>query len=125
MKLEDLEFGAFKEIEPQIVEIIINEGVVLDGEKIQSIEEGLLDKYSDRYALLVNRINHYSHTHESMMRVSRLRNLAGIAILVYEDFARQVAAIHELYQRNIGVFDDRGKAITWLRNQLKEEPSGS
>jgi len=120
MKLEDLEFGDLKEIEPQIVEVIINEGIVLDGDKIQRIEERLLEKYSNRYALLVNRKNHYSHTHESMMRVSRLRNLAGIAILVYEDFAKQVALIHELYQRNIEVFDDRGKAITWLRNVLEE-----
>ena len=86
MKLEDLEFGDLKEIEPQIVEVIINEGIVLDGDKIQRIEERLLEKYSNRYALLVNRKNHYSHTHESMMRVARLRNLAGIAILVYEDF---------------------------------------
>ena len=116
MKLEDLEFGDFKEIEPQIVEIIINEGVVLDGEKIQMIEEGLLEKYSTRYALLVNRIHHYSHTHESMMKVSRLKNLAGIAILVYEHFAKQVAVIHELYQQNINVFDDREKAITWLKD---------
>ena len=120
MKLEDLEFGDLKEIEPQIVEVIINEGIVLDGDKIQRIEERLLEKYSNRYALLVNRKNHYSHTHESMMRVARLRNLAGIAILVYEDFAKQVALIHELYQRNIEVFDDRGKAITWLRNVLEE-----
>ena len=120
MKLEDLEFGDLKEIEPQIVEVIINEGIVLDGEKIERIEERLLEKYSNRYALLVNRKNHYSHTHESMMRVARLRNLAGIAILVYEDFAKQVALIHELYQRNVEVFDDRGKAITWLRNVLEE-----
>ena len=125
MKLEDLEFGDFKEIEPQIVEVIINEGIALDGEKIQRIEERLLEKYSNRYALLVNRINHYSHTHESMMKVSRLRNLVGIAILVYEDFAKQVAAIHELYQRNVAVFDDREKAITWLRNLLKETSTGS
>ena len=118
MKLEDLEFGDFQEIEPQIVEVIIHAGVVLDGDKIQRIEEGLLGKYSNRYALLVNRINHYSHTHESMMRVARLRNLGGIAILVYEDFAKQVAVIHELYQRNVGVFDDRGEAIIWLRNSL-------
>jgi len=118
--MEDLKFGDFKEIEPEIVEIIINEGVVLDADKIQIIEERLLEKYSNRYALLVNRINHYSHTHESMMKVSRLRNLAGIAILVYQDFAKQVAAIHELYQRNVAVFDDREKAITWLRNLLKE-----
>ena len=52
------------------------------------------------------------------MKVSRLRNLAGIAILVYEDFAKQVAAIHELYQRNVKIFDDREKAIEWLRNLL-------
>ena len=109
MKLEDLEFGDFKEIEPRIVEIIINEGAVLDADKIQMIEDRLLEKYSDRYALLVNRINHYPHTHESMMKVSRLRNLTGIAILVYEEFAKQVAAIHELYQRNVAVFNDRKK----------------
>jgi hypothetical protein len=120
VKLEGIEFGDFKEIEPQIMEVIIHEGVVLDADKIQMIEEGLLEKYSNRYALLVNRINHYSHTHESMMKVSRLKNLVGIAILVYEDFAKQVAAIHELYQRNVAVFDDRKKAITWLRSLLKE-----
>jgi hypothetical protein len=120
MKLEDLDFGDFKEIEPQIVEVIINEGVVLDGDKIQRVEEGFLEKYSNRYALLVNRINRYSHTHESMMRVSRLKNLAGMAILVYEDFAKQVALIHELYQQNVSVFDDRGKAIAWLRNILEK-----
>ena len=81
MELENLEFGVFKEIEPQIVEIIINEGVVLDGEKIQEIEESLLEKYDSRYALLVNRKNRYSHTHESMMKVARMKNLAAIAIL--------------------------------------------
>ena len=124
MKLEDLEFGDFKEIEPRIVEIIINEGAVLDADKIQMIEDRLLEKYSDRYALLVNRINHYPHTHESMMKVSRLRNLTGIAILVYEEFAKQVAAIHELYQRNVAVFNDREKAVTWLRNLVKNHPPG-
>ena len=121
MKLENLKFGVFKEIEPLILEVIINEGVMLDGKKVQRIEAGLLDKYKGRYALLVNRINRYSHTHESMMQVSRLRNLAGIAILVYEDFAKQVAAIHELYQRNVGVFDDREKAIAWLKEVLESE----
>jgi hypothetical protein len=118
MELKDLKFGVFEEAEPQIMEIIINEGVVLDEEKIQKIEEGLLGKYSGRYALLVNRKNRYSHTHESMMKVARLRNLIAIAILVYKDFAKQAAQIHELYQQNVNIFDDREKALTWLRDLL-------
>jgi hypothetical protein len=118
MKLKDLEFGVLKEIEPQIVEVIIHEGVVLDGDKIEKIEESLLGKYSGRYATLVNRKNRYSHTHESMMKVARMKNLAAIAILVYEDFAKQAALIHELYQQNVNIFEDRDKAITWLREML-------
>ena len=56
--------------------------------------------------------------------VHLLSNMAGIAILVYEDFAKQVAAIHELYQRNVEVFEDREKAVAWLRNMLVEESNG-
>ena len=123
MKLDDLDFADFKEIEPRIMEITTHEGVQLDGDKIERIEEALLEKYSDPYALLVNRINRYSHTHESMMRVSRMKNLVCIAILVYEDFAKQVAAIHELYQQNVSVFDDRKKAITWLKEFLEKNHS--
>ena len=124
MKLEDLEFGVYKEIEPQIVEVLINEGVILDIDKVQRAEEALLEKYNCQYACLVNRINRYSHTHESMGKVAKYRNLAGMAVLVYDEFGRQAAAIHKLYQDNVAVFEDREKAIIWLRNLLKKTSSG-
>jgi len=41
MGLEDLEFGTFREIGPNILEIIINKGVELDLAKIKKIEEAL------------------------------------------------------------------------------------
>lgn len=120
MGLENLEFGTFREIEPNILEIIINKGVQLDLAKIQEIEKGLLEKYKNPYALLVNRVNSYSHTHESMEKVANLRNLAGIAILVYTDFSRHTAMVHTLYQDNVRVFDDREEAVTWLMNILNK-----
>ena len=46
--------------------------------------------------------------------------LAGMAILVYDEFGRQAAAIHKLYQDNVAVFEDRRKAIIWLKNLLEE-----
>jgi hypothetical protein len=120
MGLEDLEFGTFREIGPNILEIIINKGVELDLAKIKKIEEGLLEKYKGPYSLLVNRMNSYSHTHESMEKVANLRNLAGIAILVYTDFARHAATVHKLYQDNVQVFDDREEAVTWVKNILNK-----
>lgn len=118
MKLDQLEFGSFWEIEPKILEIIINEGVELRREHIERIEEGVLEKFSDKYALLINRVNSYSHTHDSMLRVAKMKNLTALAIVVYSDKAQHAAMVHRIYQDNIRVFDDKEEALSWLRETL-------
>jgi hypothetical protein len=120
MVLDELTFGAFREIAPNIMEIIINEGVELSGKHIEQIEEGLLEKYNTPYALLINRVKSYSHTHASMQRVAKLRNLAALAIVVHSGASEHAAMIHGLYQDNIRVFDDKDKAATWLRYSIAE-----
>lgn len=119
MILDELTFGIFREIEPGIMEIIVNEGVELSSEHIERIEEGLLEKYSNAYALLINRVNSYSHTHASMQKVATLRNLAALAIVVYSDVSKHAAMIHRLYQDNLQVFDDKDTATAWLRDSMR------
>lgn len=116
MILDELTFGIFREIEPGIMEIIIDEGIELGLTHIEKIEAGLLEKYSNAYALLINRLNSYSHTLESMQKVAKLQNLAAIAIVVYSDTSKHTANIHHLYQNNLQVFEERDRAIVWLRN---------
>lgn len=119
MTLDKLTFGTYIEIEANIVEVIINEGVELTKKMIQQAEEALLEKYgSDSYALLVNRVNPYSHTVGSMQQVAKMKNLAAIAILVYSDSAKHAASIHELFQKNIRVFENREESIAWLKTFL-------
>jgi hypothetical protein len=119
MTLDELTFGTYKEIEANIVEVIINEGVELTKKMIQQAEKALLEKYgSDSYALLVNRVHSYSHTVGSMQQVAKMKNLAAIAILVYSDSSKQAATIHELFQKNIHVFENREESITWLKTFL-------
>jgi hypothetical protein len=119
MKLDELPFGTYREIEANIVEIIINEGVELTHEMIEQAEEALLEKYgSDSYGLLVNRINPYSHTVGSMKKVAKMRNLAALAIVVYSDLSKHAAAIHKLYQKNLRVFKNKEEALAWLRTFL-------
>jgi hypothetical protein len=119
MILDELTFGIFREIEPGIMEIIVNEGVELSSEHIERIEEGLLEKYSNAYALLINRVNSYSHTHASMQKVASLRNLVALAIVVYSDVSKHAAMIHRLYQDNLRVFDDKDTATAWLRDSMR------
>ncbi len=116
MILDGITFGSFREIEPGIMEIVINEGIELGSKHIDNIEAGLLELYSDAYALLINRVNSYSHTLESMQKVAKLQNLAALAIVVYSDMSKQAAMIHHLYQDNLRVFEDKERAIVWLRN---------
>ena len=119
MILDELTFGIFREIEPGIMEIIINEGIELNSKHIERIEEGLLEKYSHPYALLINRLNAYSHTHASMQRVAMLRNLTALAIVVYSDVSKHAAMVHQLYQDNLQVFGDKNTATAWLRDSMK------
>jgi hypothetical protein len=117
MILDELTFGIFREIEPGIIEIIINEGIELGAKHIEKTEAGLLEQYkSASYALLINRVNQYSHTFESIQKVAKLKNLAALAIVVYSDISKHAAKIHLMYQDNLRVFDDRQKAIAWLRD---------
>lgn len=121
MLLDMLPFGEFREIEPQIVEATIFEGVELDRHKIGLVLAGLNEKYRKPYAVLSNRINRYSHTHESMQALADESQLRGMAVLVYSSISNVAAGIHELYQDNVRVFHIREAALEWLRLTLAAE----
>lgn len=119
MLLDILPFGQFREIENNIIEATIFEGVELDSRRSAQIVAALYERYRDeRYAILSNRVNRYSHTHESMQILAELPNLTGLAILVYSSVSTVAAGIHELYQDNAKVFYSRPAAIKWLRQTL-------
>jgi hypothetical protein len=119
MLLDILPFGQFREIEKNIIEATIFEGVELDRQRIVQLAAGLDERYrNESYAILSNRVNRYSHTHESMQSLAELPNLTGLAILVYSSISTVAAGIHELYQDNAKVFYSRPAAVDWLRQTL-------
>ncbi len=118
MMLAEFTYGIIREVEPNIMEIIINEGVELSSQHIEQIELGLLEKYSGLSALLVNRVNSYSHTHESMQKIPELRNIAALAVVVYSDASAHAAKLHGLFQDNVQVFDNKESALVWLRKSI-------
>lgn len=119
MLLETLPFGQLLEIEKNIVEATIFEGMELNRQHMTQIFMGLDRRYhNERYAVLSNRVYRYSHTHESMQAIAKQSNLAGFAILVYSSISTVAAGIHELYQDNSKVFYSQPAALEWLRERL-------
>jgi hypothetical protein len=120
MILDELPFATVQEIEPNIVEVIAHKGAEITRQDMDLMEKGLLEKYGGPYCELVNRVNDYSHTHESMVKATNLKNCAAVAILVHGRISEKSAYIHRLYEGNFRVFTNRDKARSWLRERLKQ-----
>ncbi len=121
MLLEKFHFGEFREIEPNIIEAIIYEGVELDRLMIETVRAVFNERYRGPYVILSNRIHRYSHTHDSMLAVADDLRLRGLGILVYSAISSVAAGIHEIYQDNVRVFHVRETALEWLRQALITE----
>ncbi|MDT8335240.1 MAG: hypothetical protein RQ753_06060 [Desulfurivibrionaceae bacterium] len=118
MILDKLQFGTFREIEPDIMEITIKDGVELDRAKLSVVAVGLCEKYQNRpYAILANRDNVFFQFYEAMEVYDNLNNLKGMANLVDDENARDIRLKDEKSDK-IRTFQDRRKAISWLKTAL-------
>ena len=117
MILDLIQFGTFKEIEHNIVEMTIKDGVELDRAKLSVVATGLCEKYRGPYAILANRHNSYFHTDGSTEIYSNLSNLKGIAYLVREDTSSTNSCTGKAGDCP-NTFHDRSEAILWLKETL-------
>ncbi|MCK4838672.1 MAG: hypothetical protein KAS94_07685 [Desulfobulbaceae bacterium] len=121
MILDHLQFGIFKEIKPNIMEITINDGVELDRAKLSVVAVGLCEKYQKNpYAILANRENVYFHFYESMEVYDNLINLKGVANLVNVNVAAKTTQSEDKNSDKIRTFGNREQAIDWLQKTLSE-----
>jgi hypothetical protein len=121
MLIDEIAYSTFHEISPNIMEIIVHEGEEITGERVIETHKAVYEKFNAPYALLINRINTYSHTRDSLLRISEEKNVIAFAIIVYSKTSRITAKIHTLFQDNVRIFDSKPSAIKWLRNIMNEK----
>ncbi|MCB1024438.1 MAG: hypothetical protein KDB79_08610 [Acidobacteria bacterium] len=124
MKIHELPFGKFIELNDVFVEVIIYEGVELTVEMLDQFQDYLVNKKSNLTGVLYNKINDYTYTFEAQMRLGQLPGIDAIAVVAYSQISRQVTESIIKMSRNsswnIRVFDNRKDAIGWLRKELGE-----
>jgi hypothetical protein len=119
VNLEEIPFGLYREISPNIVEVIVDEGIEIDEDMQLLAESVLFEKYKgESYCLLVNRKNNYSHAFSSMQKIPEFRNLVSIAIVVYSKLSKLSAETHQNFQSNTQIFHEVTPAHTWLNEIL-------
>lgn len=126
MKTTTFDFGFFEHVHERILIIVINEGVVIDGElsrKLVSLIDEVLEEPS---VLIIDRRNDYSYSGTGMVTLkdSKLSNVAATAIVAYsvlsEHFAdTQVNVMNAVGRSHLNVFSSLEQAMGWA-NQLLE-----
>jgi|GEM_PF-6205441 len=121
MILDKLQFGTFMEIEPNIMEITIKEGVELDRAKLSVLAVALCEKYRKKpYAILANRDNVFFQLNESTEVYDNLSNLKGMANVVRDETATKKIRLKNENGEKIRTFRDRHMAISWLKETLNK-----
>lgn len=121
-----LSFATLNLLSDSIVEIHIDDGVEVSIEMIEEFDHYLNDNLSERFAMLINRVNNYHCTFEAKMTAVSHGELCATAIVTYNsDDTKEVddlLRIRKIDELNIQIFSglELGwqSAYDWLEEQL-------
>ena len=122
----NLSFGVIKIIDDNIAEIIVNEGVIITLEMCEEYDTFLEEQFPHPFALLVNRLHHYTYTYEAKLHIASLEKLRALAFVTYnKQGVEQTKSLVEIRAADNWVIKEfcglqmgRKKAITWLVSVL-------
>jgi len=125
MKIDTFDFGCFEHADEQTLIIVINEGVVIDGELSRKLI-GLIDeKLTQPSVLLIDRRNDYSYSGTGMVTLkgSKLPNVIATGIVAYSSISAgvadsQVNVMNARGRSNLNVFSSLEHGLSWAKEVL-------
>jgi len=119
MTTHTLSFGTITLLQKDIAEVIINEGVEMDLEIVETYHQFLLEKMPESFSLLINKKNSYTYSFEAQLHLATLTQINSMAVLVYNSISaaatKNLATIPRITPWKIEVFSEREKAMKWLQ----------
>ncbi len=122
MKVFLLPFGKVNILESNIAEIIINEGVLIDRDTVETYRSLIRSHLSIPYSLLINKVHGYSYTFEAQVTMGTLNKDVDYRAVVVNSQSGEMATeivmnVNKKNNWNLEMFRDRDEALTWLINQ--------
>lgn len=122
MELHILSFAKIVILKPDIAEVIINDGVVMDLAMVRQYHHFLISHLQAPFALLINKINEYSYDFQAQLAIGNIEQINAMAIVAYT--RKSQITTHLLTETtprkiawNFHLFPERDMALEWLEEQ--------
>jgi len=121
----DTELGYFdwKIVAEGVVEVSVRDGVELEGQHIEKAFTLVKEAMPEKFCVLAQRHETYSHTLESMIVLSDLDEILMYAIVVSNVHQRELGQSHKLINPKVQLFGERKQALEACINKFQENRS--
>ena len=121
-----LSFADLNLLTHDIIEVIIDDGVVLSLEMMEEYEQFLVEHFKHDFAILVNRVHCYSYSYEVQLSIASIEQVKAIAIVNYSEQSKlssaQLIKVRSIDNWNLKEFSgvEMGwqQAFNWLQQEL-------
>ena len=101
----------------------INEGFHLTPDKNRILEDIANDYFKDKpFVYITHRINSYSVDPSIYLQTSKVKNLAGMAVVAEAPLSKGNAEVEKLFLKQpFEIFTDLNDAIEWVKSLIPDE----
>lgn len=117
-----LSFGNVIILKEDLAEIIIDEGVEVNGIMVEKLHDFLLRNLNAPFRLLINTQNSYSYTFRAQIQIAMLKEIEAIGVSVGSEVALMSIETMIFLSKNnscviqFEIFKSRIEALAWLQS---------
>lgn len=117
----ELSYFNWKIVADGVVEVSVGDGVELGGEHIARAFELVKEAMPEKFCVLAQRHESYSHTLESMIMLSDIEEILLYAVVVQNDTQRELGQSHRMINPKVKLFGVREDALQACVQALQED----
>ncbi|KJD31970.1 hypothetical protein PK35_12550 [Tamlana nanhaiensis] len=115
-----LSFGVIKILYPNLAEVIVNEGIIMNEIMVDEYHDFLLTNLETPFNLIINKQNSYSYTYGAQKSIADLKEINAMAVVVATSGSllstETLMGVNEHKKWNLKIFRTREEALEWLLN---------
>ncbi len=116
-----LSFGQIYRLQPDLAEVIIDEGIEMTLAMVEQYHHCLLTHLRAPFSLLINKRNRYTYNYAAQAQLATLKEINAMAVVAYNRFTEIATQSLIEFPRevtwNLELFSAREPALVWLREQ--------